>query len=47
MKNKLFNIRMPLDLYDYIRKISEIEYTTMSKYIISLILKDKKNREKK
>lgn len=39
---KLFNLNMPKDIYDYLNSESKKNYTTMSQYIINLILEDKK-----
>jgi len=48
MKNekKLFNFRIHIELYDYLKDISINNYTTMTQYIIDLIKKDKKINEK-
>ena len=43
MKNKkLFNLNMPKDIYEYLNKASKDKYTTMTQYIINLILEDRK-----
>lgn len=39
-KTKIFNIRMPLELLRYIKDMSAKNYTSMSNYIIQLIVKD-------
>jgi predicted DNA-binding protein len=40
--NKLmFSFRIHRELYDYLKKISKKEYTTISAYLIDLIKKDK------
>jgi len=39
---KLFNFNMPLDIYDYLNIESKKNYTTMTQYIINLILEDMK-----
>jgi len=48
IKNRkiLFNFRIHKELYDYMLSVSTQEYTTMTQYIISLIKKDKEDREK-
>ena len=42
MKTRLFNFNIPEELYDYLKEISEKNYSTMTKYLIDLIVKDKK-----
>lgn len=44
-KKRIYNFNLPDDLRDYLKKRSEETYTDMSKYIIQLIAKDKKENE--
>ena len=46
-KTKIFNIRMPLELLRYIKDMSAKNYTSMSNYIIQLIVKDMENESEK
>lgn len=43
-EKKLFNLNMPMEIYEYLSLVSKNNFTTMSQYIINLILED---REKK
>ncbi len=45
-KHQFFSFRIPKELYEYIKNKSEEDFTTMSKLIISIVLKDKREREK-
>lgn len=44
-KKILFNFRIHKELYDYILKKSNDNYTTMTQYIIDLIKKDKNDND--
>jgi len=46
MKNTQFNFKLPIELYDYLKHISEKEFTNMTRYIVQLILEDKKKKVK-
>ena len=39
---RLFNFNMPIEIYDYLYNISKSNFTTMSQYIINLILEDRR-----
>jgi hypothetical protein len=43
---KLFNIQLPQTLIDYIKVQSALRYTSMSQYMVDLILKDKEEKTK-
>ncbi|MEK6881490.1 MAG: hypothetical protein AABY22_17845 [Nanoarchaeota archaeon] len=43
---RLFNFNIPEELYEYLKKYAKEEYTDMSKYLIQLIVKDKKEKIK-
>ncbi len=47
MKSKVFNFRIHKDLYEYLKKVSKLNYTTMSGYLVGLIKKDMKEQEAK
>jgi hypothetical protein len=42
----MISFRLHEDLYKFIKKNSEIEYTSISRYITNLIIEDKKKKEK-
>ena len=47
-ENKLlFNFRIHKELYEYLSRKSNENYTTMTQYLIDLIKKDKEKNEKK
>jgi len=45
-ERKMISFRLHADLYEFIKKNSEIDYASISRYIINLIIEDKKNKEK-
>jgi predicted HicB family RNase H-like nuclease len=46
-KTKIFNIRLPIELHKYLQQYANNNYTSMSKYLIGLILQDRKKLETK
>jgi len=44
---KMISFRLHNDLYEHIKKYSEIEYTSISRYITNLIIEDKKTKYNK
>jgi len=44
-KKMQFNFKIHKELYEYILKKSEENYTTMTQYLIDLIKKDKEKNE--
>jgi len=47
IKRKMISFRLHNDLYAHIKKYSEIEYASISRYITNLIIKDKKIKDEK
>lgn len=45
-EKKMISFRLHNDLYLHIKKYSENEYSSISRYITRLIIEDKKNKEK-
>ena len=45
-EQKQFNFKLPKELYDHIKLISEMEYTNMTRYVVQLILDDKRKKQK-
>lgn len=43
METKLFNFNLPTDLKKYLDQVSKSNYTTISQYIITMIVNDMKN----
>ena len=45
-KQTQVNFKLPLELYDYLKGISDKEFTNMTRYIVQLILEDKRRKDK-
>ena len=48
MKNnkKMYSLRIPVNQLDYLKNVSDINYTTVTQYIVDLINKDMKEFSK-
>lgn len=42
---RLFNFKIPDELYEYLKRMAELHYTNMTQYIIKLIVADMKENE--
>jgi len=47
MEKKMWSVYLPKDLYDYLKLISEENYTTMSKMFVQLLVEHRKIRIQK
>ena len=41
---KTWSVQLPMELYNYLKDGSSKEYTTMSKFLIQILLKHKNNK---
>jgi len=46
-EKKLFNLNMPIEIYEYLSVASKENFTTMTQYVINLILEDRKKKFEK
>lgn len=43
-KTKIFNMRMTSDLHEFVKEMAQKKFTSMSAYIVQLIVKDLENQ---